>query len=137
MFAASPEIEAQIFAVMDRMNDFMGTGDVDGRRGQFAEDVDIAMIGSADFEVFLGSEGVDAHFAVVREHAVTAPGHGRIAECGGRMPSHGPTQTPTSAAPSMARLIRCHIGSRIARYVRRGRTALRKRRIAGYGVSAI
>jgi SnoaL-like domain len=72
MLAASPEVEAQIFAVMDRMSAFMGTGDIDGQRGQFADDVDIAMIGSADFEVFLGSESVDAYFAVVREHAVTA-----------------------------------------------------------------
>ncbi len=59
MFAASPEIEAQIFEVMDTMNDLMSAGDIDGQRGQFADDADIAMIGSADFEVFLGPEGVD------------------------------------------------------------------------------
>jgi len=72
MFAASPEIEAQIFAVMDRMSELMAAGDVDGQRGQFADDADIAMIGSADFEVFLGAEGVDAYFAMVREHEATA-----------------------------------------------------------------
>ncbi len=72
MFAASSEVEAQILEVLDRMNALMAAGDVEGQRAQFADDADIALIGSADFEVFLGANGVDAYFALVREHAVTA-----------------------------------------------------------------
>ena len=52
--------------------DASGVGDVDGQRAQFAEDADIALIGSADFEVFLGVDGVDAYFALIREHNATS-----------------------------------------------------------------
>jgi ketosteroid isomerase-like protein len=72
MFAASPDVQAQVLAVLDRMNALMAVGDCDGQRAQFADDADVAMVGSADFEVFLNAEGVDAYFALVRDHNVTA-----------------------------------------------------------------
>ena len=72
MFAASPDVAAQVLGVLDRMNDLMADGDISGQRAQFADDGDIAMIGSADFEVFLGAERVDDYFKLVREHGVTS-----------------------------------------------------------------
>ncbi len=72
MLQAPPEIESEILALLDRMNAFMASGDWDAQRAQFADDADIAMIGSADFETFLGAQGVDRYFEIVRDHNATA-----------------------------------------------------------------
>ena len=72
MLRAAPDVESETLGVLDRMNDLMSGGDLDGQRAQFADDADIALIGSADFEIFLGADGVDAYFDLVRQHAVTA-----------------------------------------------------------------
>ena len=72
MLKAPPAIESEILAVLDRINASMTAGDWDTQRAQFADDADIALIGSADFETFLDATGVDRYFEIVWEHAVTA-----------------------------------------------------------------
>jgi hypothetical protein len=56
MLAASPDAQAQVLEVLDRMNALMAVGDLVGQRAQFADDADVATIGSADFEVYLDAD---------------------------------------------------------------------------------
>jgi hypothetical protein len=72
MLAASLDLRNEVLHVLDRMNALMAAGDFDGQRAQFADDAHVAMIGSADFEVFLDAGGVDTYFALAREHEVKA-----------------------------------------------------------------
>jgi len=72
VLAAPPEVEAAILALLDRMSATMAAGNFDAQRAQFADDPDVAMIGSADIEVYLGASEVDRYYEMVREHAATA-----------------------------------------------------------------